>query len=564
MLGRDIRKILEATLSSGSDARLKMQALQNLHEYLLDAESQMGIDKNGSSNVIQYPEEGGHSAPVATVATSAGDTNICRGTIQLYWEGILERCMDMNEKVRQSALKIVEVVLRQGLVHPITCVPYLIALETDAQEMNSKLAHHLLLSMNENRLGDGLQMSFNFIHSLANTSLEYSNQGKPSGNMKAKSDGNTFVHARLGVSRIYRLIRGNCVSRKKILSSVVRKFDSPSCNQSVIPFLISKFQFLLLGTTEILASLLFTVPIEPLYLIYTINFSSETLLCKNWWIAKAVTEDPRMAASLLRLHFHDCFVNGCDASILLDDTLIFVGEKTAAPNANSIRGFELIDTIKSDLESVCPETVSCADILATAARDSVVLSGGPGWDVELGRRDSLRASRAAANSLIPAPNSNVPTLVSKFHNVGLNLRDMVALSGAHTIGRARCTTFSSRLNGNPSNNGPTLNVNFIASLQQLCSQSNNNNSAVAVLDLVTPATFDNQYYVNLISGQGLLSSDQALVSGDINTRSIVESYVEDPLTFFEDFRKSMVKMGSLKPLLGKNGEIRRNCRVINN
>ncbi|KAF6145287.1 hypothetical protein GIB67_041482 [Kingdonia uniflora] len=81
--------------------------------------------------------------------------------------------------------------------------------------------------------------------------------------MKAKSDGNTFVHARLGVSRIYKLIRGNRVSRNKFLSSIVRKFDSPSCNQSVIPFLMY--------CTEILASLPFTAPDEPLYLIYTIN-----------------------------------------------------------------------------------------------------------------------------------------------------------------------------------------------------------------------------------------------------------------------------------------------------
>lgn len=45
--------------------------------------------------------------------------------------------------------QIVEVVLRQGLVHPITSVPYLIALETDPQDVNSKLAHHLLMNMNE-------------------------------------------------------------------------------------------------------------------------------------------------------------------------------------------------------------------------------------------------------------------------------------------------------------------------------------------------------------------------------------------------------------------------------
>ena len=59
--------------------------------------------------------------------------------------------------------------------------------------------------------------------------------------------------------------------------------------------------------------------------------------------------------------------------MLLDDTDNFVGEKTAAPNLNSLRGFEVIDAIKSELEAVCPQIVSCADILATAARDSVIL-----------------------------------------------------------------------------------------------------------------------------------------------------------------------------------------------
>ncbi|CAN1281646.1 Peroxidase 40 [Linum perenne] len=279
--------------------------------------------------------------------------------------------------------------------------------------------------------------------------------------------------------------------------------------------------------------------------------------------------DPRMAASLLRLHFHDCFVNGCDGSVLLDDTDTFQGEKTAPPNLNSLRGFEVIDAIKSEIEAVCPEVVSCADILAIVARDSVVISGGPGWEVQMGRKDGLTASKAAATTNLPGPNSTVAALVASFQNVGLSLNDMVALSGktnfdagAHTIGKARCSSFSSRIQGG--GGGPELNLEFVQSLQQLCSQSEGgSNNAVAHLDNGTPMTFDNQYYMNLLSGQGLLPSDQALTTQDEETRMIVELYGQDTESFFRDFRNSMVKMGSLVGVGGNSGEIRRNCRSVN-
>ncbi|CAH9115025.1 unnamed protein product [Cuscuta epithymum] len=278
------------------------------------------------------------------------------------------------------------------------------------------------------------------------------------------------------------------------------------------------------------------------------------------WVERAVYDDPRMAASLLRLHFHDCFVNGCDASVLLDDTPNMVGEKTAGPNLNSLRGFELIDSIKTDLESVCPQTVSCADLLAISARDAVLLAGGPAWEVEMGRKDSISASQAGANNNIPGPNSDVPTLVSKFQNLGLSLLDMVTLSGAHTLGKARCFTFNSRFN--TGGGTPDVNVEFLQSLQQLCS-AQDVNATLADLDAMTPATFDNQYYVNLLSGTGLLTSDQVLVNSDDETRGIVESYIDDQNLFFENFKSSMVKMGRLAPAQGGGGEIRRNCRVVN-
>ncbi|XP_008795903.2 peroxidase 40 [Phoenix dactylifera] len=266
-----------------------------------------------------------------------------------------------------------------------------------------------------------------------------------------------------------------------------------------------------------------------------------------------------MAASLLRLHFHDCFVNGCDASVLLDDTATFIGEKTAGPNLNSLRGFDVVDGIKSELELACPQTVSCADILAIAARDSVVLSGGPTWEVEVGRKDGLTASRSAANASIPAPTSDVATLVQKFQNLGLSPKDMAALSGAHTIGKARCSSFSSRLGGGGGSSG-NVDREFLQSLQQLCSDSN---GTLAHLDLATPATFDNQYYINLLSGEGLLPSDQVLVNGAGEVVSLVQAYAMDLLLFFEDFKASMVRMGRLAPPAGSGGEVRMSCRAIN-
>ena len=66
-------------------------------------------------------------------------------------------------------------------------------------------------------------------------------------------------------------------------------------------------------------------------------------------------------------------LQGCDASVLLDDTSSLKGEKTASANIDSLRGFDVVDNIKSQLENICPGVVSCADILSVAARDSAVL-----------------------------------------------------------------------------------------------------------------------------------------------------------------------------------------------
>ncbi|KAK9057510.1 hypothetical protein SSX86_022346 [Deinandra increscens subsp. villosa] len=273
----------------------------------------------------------------------------------------------------------------------------------------------------------------------------------------------------------------------------------------------------------------------------------------------AVAKEKRMGASLLRLHFHDCFVNGCDGSILLDDTSSFTGEKTARPNNNSVRGFNVVDDIKKKVEGVCPGVVSCADILAISALESVLVLGGPKWTVKLGRRDSKSASFSAANSgVIPPPTSTLSNLINRFQAVGLSAKDMVALSGSHTIGQARCTSFRNRVY-----NETNIDATFAKSRRSNCPRptgSGDNN--LAPLDVKSPTYFDNSYYNNLISQKGLLRSDQQLHNGG-STDSLVEQYTKNPRSFFEDFAAAMVKMGDIRPLTGSKGEIRKNCRVAN-
>ncbi|GFQ04924.1 peroxidase 72 [Phtheirospermum japonicum] len=260
-----------------------------------------------------------------------------------------------------------------------------------------------------------------------------------------------------------------------------------------------------------------------------------------------------MAASLLRLHFHDCFVKGCDASILLDSTGNITSEKGSNPNRNSVRGFEVIDEIKSALENECPQTVSCADIMALAARDSTFLANGPYWEVPLGRRDSRGASLSGSNHNLPAPNNTFQTILTKFKLQGLNIVDLVALSGSHTIGKSRCVSFRPDL---------TLDQSHAGELRARCPRSGGDQNLFA-MDFVSPTKFDNNYFKNLLSYNGLLNSDQVLVTKNNESLALVRKYANDNKCFFDQFAISMVKMGNISILTGSMGEIRKNCRKIN-
>ncbi|XP_062172853.1 peroxidase RIP1-like [Alnus glutinosa] len=277
-------------------------------------------------------------------------------------------------------------------------------------------------------------------------------------------------------------------------------------------------------------------------------------------VQNAIFREPRNGASLLRLHFHDCFVNGCDGSVLLDDTANFTGEKTALPNLNSLRAFDVVDEIKTAVNKACRRNVvSCADILAVAARDSVDILGGSSYyyKVLLGRRDARNASKNDANNDIPSPLLNFTQLLSNFQAHGLNLKDLVALSGSHTIGLARCIAFRGRIY-----NDTNINPAFAASRQQQCPVTGGDNNTEP-LDATTKR-FDTVYFRSLIKSKGLLHSDQELFKGKgSESDKLVQLYSTHPHNFARDFAASIIKMGNIKPLTGNQGEVRLNCRKVN-
>ncbi|CAN4081199.1 unnamed protein product [Withania somnifera] len=272
-------------------------------------------------------------------------------------------------------------------------------------------------------------------------------------------------------------------------------------------------------------------------------------------LQKQIKDDVGQAAGLLRLHFHDCFVQGCDSSVLLEGSAGGPSEQTAIPNLTlRKKSFKIIDDLRKRIQAECGQVVSCSDITAIAARDSVVLTGGPSYDVPLGRKDGLNfATEQATLDNLVAPFANTTVVLDRLAVKGLDATDAVALSGAHTIGISHCTSFTDRLFPNQD---PTMDKTFANNLKVSCPTPNSNNTVN--MDIRSPNVFDNKYYVDLMNRQGLFTSDQDLYT-DRRTRGIVTSFAVNQSLFFEKFVIGMIKMGQLNVLTGGQGEIRQRC-----
>ncbi|EYU37317.1 hypothetical protein ABFS82_10G138400 [Erythranthe guttata] len=271
------------------------------------------------------------------------------------------------------------------------------------------------------------------------------------------------------------------------------------------------------------------------------------------------------APATLRLFFHDCFVRGCDASVMM-----------ASPTGNAEKdhpdnlslagdGFDTVIRAKAavDRNTNCTNKVSCADILALATRDVVALVGGPSYSVELGRRDGRISTRASVQGRLPGPGFSLNQLNTLFASHGLDQTDVVALSGAHTIGFSHCNRFSRRIyNFSPANRiDPSLNLQYALQLRQMCPV--NVDPTIAVnMDPTSPNRFDNAYFRNLQGGRGLFTSDQVLFT-DTRSRATVNQFALNNAAFGRAFVLAMTKLGRVGVLTGNQGEIRIDCTTPN-
>ncbi|CAN6849012.1 unnamed protein product [Brassica oleracea var. botrytis] len=278
-------------------------------------------------------------------------------------------------------------------------------------------------------------------------------------------------------------------------------------------------------------------------------------------VQDAFRTNSRLAPLMIRLYFHDCFSNGCDASLLLDST---TSEKTAGPNL-SVDGYALIDAIKDELEIKCAGFVSCADIITLATRDLVNLaSGGKArYEIPTGRFDG-RESLASSVDL-PGPQMSVADTFEMFEKRNLDLTDMVLLLGGHTIGKTHCSFIKDRLYNFKNTEGPdpAMDPKLVKELKRECPENSKQNKAINLDQNVSSSNIvDASFYKQIKSGRGILQIDDQLATDEM-TEQIVTDLAEGD-DFLARFGQAMVKLGSFGVKNKDAGEIRKSCRSCKN
>ncbi|KAG2624454.1 peroxidase 2-like [Panicum virgatum] len=305
--------------------------------------------------------------------------------------------------------------------------------------------------------------------------------------------------------------------------------------------------------------------------------------CRGWenvvkdHVAKAVRANRASGAALVRLIFHDCFVRGCDASVLLDPTPANPHTEKTAPINIGLAAFEVIDDIKAALEERCPGTVSCSDIVVLAARDasSILSNGHVHFDPPAGRLDGKVSRAADAQRDLPDSTFTIAELIRNFRSKNFTVEELVILSGAHAVGVGHCSSFRARLTSPPSQIVPAyrnLLTGRCAEGPDPVVPNNVRDEDPRAVAAAFPSFLkklrrsgdflDNSYYHNNLARIVTFNSDWQLLT-EKEALGHVKEYAENGTLWDEDFSEALVKLSKLPMPPRSKGEIRSHCRVVN-
>jgi peroxidase len=169
---------------------------------------------------------------------------------------------------------------------------------------------------------------------------------------------------------------------------------------------------------------------------------------------------------------------------------------------------------------------------------------------------------------LPGSTTPIADIVARFAQEGFSAEETVILSGAHTVGQVRCEFFDDRLydwdgTGEPD---PSLNTTTAEQLRKTCTNTGAASEQNRVfLDQGPNSAFviDKDYYVMLTQNNGVMESDQTLMTDPLTSDFVPPLALGSQDNFASKFEAALIKMGNLGALSSAKGDIRHVCSVLN-
>ncbi|XP_064356302.1 nipped-B-like protein isoform X3 [Dromaius novaehollandiae] len=250
MFEQEVKTLYNSILSDKNcSVNLKIQVLKNLQTYLQEEDTRMQQADRDWKKVAKQED-----------LKEMGDisSGMSSSIMQLYLKQVLEAFFHTQSSVRHFALNVIALTLNQGLIHPVQCVPYLIAMGTDPEPSMRNKADQQLVEIDKKYAG--------FIHMKAVAGMKMSYQVQQAINTCPKDPVRGFRHDESSsalCSHLYSMIRGNRQHRRAFLISLLNLFDDTAKTEVNM----------LLYIADNLACFPYQTQEEPLFIMHHIDIT---------------------------------------------------------------------------------------------------------------------------------------------------------------------------------------------------------------------------------------------------------------------------------------------------